>query len=78
MIYNGIIHRGNAYCMGGFILFSSLFRMKSKDYKDIGISGFLEWDLLFKLLSKFPPSLYKSFVLLTGISFIVLGIIIVL
>ncbi|SMQ80588.1 hypothetical protein SAMN05444673_3929 [Bacillus sp. OV166] len=63
---------------GGFILFSSLFRMKSKDYKDIGISGFIEWDLLFKLLSKLPPRVYKSFVLLTGVAFIVLGIVIVL
>ena len=61
---------------GTFILFSSLFRMKRKDYKDLGISGFIEWDLLFKLLGKFPPIVYKSFVLLIGIAFIVLGIVI--
>jgi hypothetical protein len=63
---------------GGFILFFSLFRMKSKDYKDIGISGFIEWDLLFKILSKLPPRVYKTFVLFTGVAFIVLGIVIVL
>ena len=63
---------------GAFILFSSLFRMKSKDYKDLGISGFIEWDLLFKLFSKFPPRVYKSFVILIGVAFIVLGIFIIL
>ena len=63
---------------GAFILFSSLFRMKSKDYKDLGISGFIEWDFLYKLLSKFPPRVYKSFVILTGVALMVLGIVIIL
>ena len=52
--------------------------MKREDYKNLGISGFMEWDILFNFLSKFPPKVYKSFVILIGVAFIVLGIVIIL
>jgi uncharacterized membrane protein len=62
---------------GIFILFSSLFRMKEGDYKDkslLGVSGLIEFELLLRLLTRYSSSVIKVFVILFGISCIVLGI----
>lgn len=61
---------------GVIVLFSSLFKMKDKDYKNLGISGELVWDALFALLSKFPKRVYKGFVASTGIALIVIGVVV--
>lgn len=62
---------------GVLILYSSLWRMKSKeDYKDhttFNSSGYIEWESLFKLVNMMPYRLAKSFVLVIGTSFVVLG-----
>ena len=62
---------------GVFILYSSIFKMKRKeDYEDdarLGSSGFIEWESLFKLINKIPYSLAKSFVVIIGTSFVILG-----
>ncbi|WP_394173306.1 hypothetical protein [Guptibacillus hwajinpoensis] len=62
---------------GLIILYFSLFKMKQEeDYRDrssVGISGFLEWELLMKVINKVPYGFAKSFVLIIGASFIVTG-----
>lgn len=64
---------------GILILYSSLFKMKQEDYKDegvIGVSGYIELEFLFSLLSRLPSGVIKGFTLLIGISFIALGTVI--
>ncbi|WLV24207.1 hypothetical protein QR721_11255 [Aciduricibacillus chroicocephali] len=65
---------------GIFILFSVLFKMKNPDYKDdgtIGTSGFIELELVSKTFNRLPAGLAKGIVIVTGISFVVLGIVMI-
>ncbi len=62
---------------GIFILFSSMFRMKEGDYKDkalLGVSGVIEMELLLRLLTRLSFRVIKVFVILFGVSCIVLGV----
>jgi uncharacterized membrane protein HdeD (DUF308 family) len=66
---------------GVFILYSAFFRMTKEDYKDkgvLGVSGYIEFEVLFRLLSKLPTGLIKVIVILIGFALIVLGIVIIL
>ena len=68
-----------AITWGIFVLFSSLFKMKKKDYKSqipIGVSGYFEFEFLFRLLSKSPWRLIKGLTILIGLSFVTVGTII--
>ncbi|CAI8839302.1 hypothetical protein COK01_08320 [Priestia megaterium] len=68
-----------AIIWGIFILYSSLFKMKKRDYKNqspIGVSGYFEFEFLFRLLSKSPWRLIKGLTILIGLSFVTVGTII--
>jgi uncharacterized membrane protein HdeD (DUF308 family) len=68
-----------AIIWGTFILYSSLFRMKKRDYKNqspIGVSGYFEFEFLFRLLSKSPWRLIKGLTILIGLSLVTVGTII--
>ncbi len=65
-----------AITWGVFILYSSLFKMKNRDYKNqspIGVSGYFEFEFLFRLLSKSPWPLIKGLTVLIGFSFVTVG-----
>jgi len=65
-----------AITWGIFILYSSLFKMEKKDYKNqspIGVSGYFEFEFLFRLLSKSPWRIIKSLTILIGLSFVTVG-----
>lgn len=66
---------------GALVLYASLFKMnRTEDYKDkatVGANGYIEWDLLFKVVNRLPIGLAKSFILILGVSFIVLGALII-
>lgn len=66
---------------GILVLYSSLFKMKQMDYKDkgvIGVSGYIEFEFLFRLLSRLPSGVIKGFTLLIGIAFVVFGTVILI
>ncbi|MDQ0483951.1 hypothetical protein QO000_002935 [Alkalihalobacillus hemicentroti] len=47
---------------GLIILYFSLFKMKQEDYRDrssVGISGFLAWELLMKVINRFHMVLQR-------------------
>lgn len=61
---------------GVLVLYSLLFKMKKRDYKDkgtIGVSGYIEFEFLFRLLSRLPSGVIKGFTLLIGIAFVAFG-----
>jgi len=63
---------------GVFIFYSSLFKMKKNDYKSqspIGVSGYIEFEFLIKLLNRFSWRITKALTVLIGCSFITFGII---
>lgn len=64
---------------GILVLYSSLFKMKQEDYVNkgaIGVSGFIEFEFLFRLLSRLPSGVIKGFTLLIGMAFVAFGIVI--
>ncbi|MDQ0300533.1 hypothetical protein J2S78_003001 [Salibacterium salarium] len=64
------------------VLYASLSQIKTaavgKDKGVVNVSGFLEWELLFKVLHKFPVGFLKGFTLVMGISFVLFGIYVML
>jgi len=61
---------------GFFILYSSLFMMKKRDYKSkspIGVSGYFELEFLFRLLNGVPWQLVKVLTVSIGLSFVTFG-----
>lgn len=66
---------------GILVLYSSLFKMKKGDYKDkgaIGVSGYVEFEFLFRLLSRLPSGVIKGFTLLIGFAFVTFGTVIII
>ena len=67
---------GLAILWGIVIFYSSLCKMKKNDYKSespIGVSGYIEFEFLIKLLNKFPWRITKALTILIGCSFITFG-----
>ncbi|MDY0406943.1 hypothetical protein P5G51_017775 [Virgibacillus sp. 179-BFC.A HS] len=65
---------------GVIIIFSSLIKLREKDYKDkgpLGGSGFIEWEFLFRILNGVPYWIVKGIVLFIGLLFIVFGVYII-
>ncbi|WP_456277554.1 hypothetical protein [Bacillus sp. AK128] len=60
---------------GIFVLYSTLFKMTKVDYEDKGgiRVHYIEFELLFRLLSRFPFGVIKGFTILIGISFVIFG-----
>lgn len=61
---------------GGFVLYSTLFRMKKSDYADDShlASIFIEFEFLSKILNRILAfKVIKGVTILIGISFITLG-----
>ena len=61
---------------GILVLYSSFFKMKKGEYRDkdpIGVSGYVEFEFLFKLLSRLPYGVVKGFTLFIGVLFVTLG-----
>ncbi|WP_078380725.1 hypothetical protein [Sutcliffiella halmapala] len=66
---------------GSLVLYSSLFKMKQSNYKDngvIGVSGYIEFEFLLKLLSRLPSGVIKAFTLFIGITFVTFGTIMII
>ncbi|GAA0321230.1 hypothetical protein GCM10008967_09710 [Bacillus carboniphilus] len=64
---------------GSMVLYSSLFNLKNKEYKDkgvLGVSGYIELEFLLKLLNKLPLALVKAVIVIIGLTFIITGIVI--
>ncbi|MFE3892916.1 hypothetical protein ACFX4Y_25045 [Priestia sp. YIM B13446] len=67
---------GLSLVWGIIIFYSSLFKMKKNDYKSespIGVSGYIELEVLIKLWNRFPMRIAKTLTILTGCSFITFG-----
>ncbi|MDQ0233345.1 hypothetical protein [Metabacillus malikii] len=65
---------------GIFVLYSSTFRLKKGDYHDtgpIGVSGYIEFEFLFKFLNRFPANVMKGFTFFIGIALVTFGTIII-
>ncbi|WP_077622890.1 hypothetical protein [Sediminibacillus massiliensis] len=48
---------------GLLILYAALFKMENREYyhdQPLGISGYLEFEFLFKLLKRFPVNVIKG------------------
>ncbi|MHC0035298.1 hypothetical protein [Pseudoneobacillus sp. C159] len=60
---------------GILVIYSSLFRMKKGDYKDKGgiRVHYIEFEFLFRLLSRLPFVVIKGFTILIGIAFFIFG-----
>lgn len=76
-----IVISGLLILWGGFVLYSALFRMKKQDYNfDVpvvkGVSGLLEFEFLFKVLSKtFPLGVIKGITIFIGILLVAFGMV---
>ncbi|PFP44731.1 hypothetical protein COK01_26980 [Priestia megaterium] len=65
-----------AITWGIFVLYSSLFKMKKRDYQNqgpVGVSGYFEFEFLFRLLSKSPWRIIKGLTILIGLFFVTMG-----
>ena len=73
---NNLVFVGVLFIFWGIlVLYSSLFKMKKRDYEDKGgiRVHYIEFEFLFRLLSKFPFGVIKGFTILIGIAFVIFG-----